>query len=60
MPSGKRGVLMVLACHQWFSSLTDPHSDRAAVFIWFLQTDLGDPEGFEPSWSALEEHCLIR
>jgi len=25
-----------------------------------LQTDLGDPEGFEPSWGALEEHCLIR
>jgi hypothetical protein len=51
---------MVFVCHLWFSSLTDPHSDWAAVVIWFLQTDLGDPEGFEPSWGALEEHCLIR
>ena len=42
------------------SSLTNPHSGWAALFIRFLQTDLGDPEGFEPSWGALEEHCLIR
>lgn len=42
-------MILVFACHQWFSRLTDPHSDLAAVLIQFLQGDLGDPEGFEPS-----------
>jgi len=34
---------MVHAYHQWFSSLTDPHSDWAAVFIWFFANRFGGP-----------------
>jgi hypothetical protein len=31
--SGERGVLVVISCHRWFSSLTDPHGDSRRIYL---------------------------